>query len=92
MPPAWPAWPSCAEPVARPGRKPNPNKRVPLSLLVDPALRSTIVDLAEQSGRTITQQVELLLLLGIRDMADSEGRLARIEAKLDQLLRSCEGK
>jgi hypothetical protein len=45
----------------RRGRRPKPNKRVPLSLLVDPGLRRLLVDTAEENGRSITRQTEHVL-------------------------------
>ena len=45
----------------RRGRRPKPNKRVPLSLLVDPGLRSLLVYTAEENGRSITRQTEHVL-------------------------------
>jgi hypothetical protein len=50
----------------RRGRRPKPNKRVPLSLLLDPALRTVLADTAEKNGRSITRQTEFLLEHGIR--------------------------
>ena len=44
----------------RPGRPPKANKRVPLSLLVDPKLRVFLAHAAEENGRSITRQTELL--------------------------------
>ena len=48
----------------RRGRRPKANKRVPLSLLVDPELRSRLIDTAEANGRSITRQTELMLKQG----------------------------
>lgn len=48
----------------RRGRRPKANKRVPLSLLVDPELRSRLIDAAEANGRSITRQTELMLKQG----------------------------
>ena len=45
----------------RRGRRPKPNKRAPLSLLVDPGLRSLLVYTAEENGRSITRQTEHVL-------------------------------
>jgi hypothetical protein len=45
----------------RRGRRPKANKRVPLSLLVDPELRTSLIHTAEANGRSITRQTELLL-------------------------------
>ena len=45
----------------RRGRRPKPNKRVPLSLLVDPGLRNLLVYTAEENGRSITRQTEHVL-------------------------------
>ena len=50
----------------RRGRRPKANKRVPLSLLVDPGLRCFLVDTAAKNGRSITQQTELVLERGIK--------------------------
>jgi hypothetical protein len=84
----------------RPQRRGRPRKsaffkRAPLSLLVQPELRSRIVDQAKQNGLSITRQVETLILLAIEAQDDSENsvpaRLARIEAKLDRLLNGGDG-
>ena len=48
----------------RRGRRPKANKRVPLSLLVDPELRSRLIETAEANGRSITRQTELMLKQG----------------------------
>ena len=48
----------------RRGRRPKANKRVPLSLLLDPELRSRLIDAAEENGRSITRQTELMLKQG----------------------------
>jgi hypothetical protein len=87
----------------RPQRRGRPRKsaflkRAPVSLLVQPELRSWLVDQAKQNRLSITRQVETLLLLGIEAQEDSENsensvpaRLARIEAKLDRLLNGDDG-
>ncbi|MGC2198877.1 MAG: hypothetical protein WA633_01820 [Stellaceae bacterium] len=51
----------------RRGRKPKADKRVPLSLLVDPRLRGRLVELAEKNGRSLTRQAELLLEHGAKE-------------------------
>ena len=48
------------------GRPPKDQKRAHLNLRVSPAMRDLLVALAEQSGRSLTQQVELLLELAVR--------------------------
>ena len=48
----------------RRGRKPKSNKRVPLSLLVDPEIRDRLVDAARENGRSITRETELTLKRG----------------------------
>ena len=50
---------------SRRGRKPKADKRVPLSLLVSPALRGRLVAMAEETRRSITRQTELLLEQGV---------------------------
>jgi hypothetical protein len=50
----------------RRGRKPKSNKRVPLSLLLDPELRRRLVDAAEENGRSITKETELTLKRGFK--------------------------
>jgi hypothetical protein len=50
----------------RPGRPPKANKRVPLSLLVDPKLRVFLAHTAEENGRSITRQTEFFLEWGIK--------------------------
>jgi hypothetical protein len=50
---------------SRRGRKPKADKRVPLSLLVPPALRARVVAMAEATRRSITRQTELLLEQGV---------------------------
>jgi hypothetical protein len=59
----------------RRGRRPKPNKRVPLSLLVDPALRTVLADTAEENGRSITRQTEFLLEHGIKLLRLLDGKL-----------------
>src|SRR2546423_7467 len=44
----------------RPGRPRKDNKRPALSLRVNPELRQRLVAMAEENGRSITQQTELL--------------------------------
>jgi len=44
-----------------PGRPPKPDKRVLLSLRMEPELRARIVTMTEESGRSITQETEALL-------------------------------
>src|SRR5215472_1698096 len=51
----------------RRGRPPKANKRVPLHLLISPQIRGRLVEMAEEHGRSITQQVELLLEHALRD-------------------------
>jgi hypothetical protein len=49
----------------RRGRPPKPDKGVPLSVLVRPALRGRLVALAEDSHRSLSGQVTLLLERGV---------------------------
>jgi hypothetical protein len=62
----------------RRGRRPKPNKRVPLSLLVDPELRSRIIDSAEENGRSITRQTELMLKQSIKLLSLDDGPIATL--------------
>jgi hypothetical protein len=48
----------------RRGRKPKPDKRVPLSVLLDPGLRRLLVDTERKEGRSVTGQTERLLKQG----------------------------
>jgi hypothetical protein len=48
----------------RRGRKPKSNKRVPLSLLVDPEVRRRLVDAAQENGRSLTGETEVTLKRG----------------------------
>jgi hypothetical protein len=48
------------------GRRPKANKRVPLSLLLDPKLRSLIVEMAAENDCSVTGQVERLLEQSIK--------------------------
>ena len=58
-----------------------------LSLRVTPELRHRLVALADQTGRSIAQQSELMLTAGL----ELDSRLERIEEKLDRLLaNTCE--
>ncbi len=50
----------------RRGRRPKANKRVPLSLLLDPKLRSLIVEMAAENDYSVTGQVERLLEQSIK--------------------------
>jgi hypothetical protein len=49
----------------RRGRKPKPDKRVPLSVLIDPCLRRLVADTAQKEGRSVTGQTERLLKQGV---------------------------
>jgi hypothetical protein len=49
----------------RRGRKPKPDKRVPLSVLLDPRLRRLLADTAQKEGRSVTGQTERLLWKGV---------------------------
>ena len=49
----------------RRGRKPKPDKRVPLSVLLDPKLRRLLADTAEEEGRSLTGQTEFVLKQGM---------------------------
>jgi hypothetical protein len=49
----------------RRGRKPKPDKRVPLSVLLDPSLHRVLVDTAQKEGRSVTGQTERLLKQGV---------------------------
>src|SRR5205085_1720132 len=42
----------------RRGRRPKDEKRIPVSLRVTPALRSRLASMAEENGRSLTQQLE----------------------------------
>jgi hypothetical protein len=77
----------------RRGRRPKPNKRVPLSLLVDPALRTVLEVTAEENGRSITRQTEFLLehaikLWHLRDGKLCEPYAGTILALHDELCQS----
>jgi hypothetical protein len=52
----------------RRGRRPKPDKRVPLSLLIDPCLHSLLVNTAEKEGRSVTRQTEFVLKQGVEVM------------------------
>jgi len=52
----------------RRGRKPKSNKRVPLSLLVDPEIRARLVDAAQENGRSITGETEVTLKRGLNNI------------------------
>src|SRR5262249_26793353 len=45
----------------RRGRRPKDQRRIPVSLRVTPTLHSRLVAMAEESGRSLTQEVEFLL-------------------------------
>lgn len=62
----------------RPSRPHAPGERVPMSFRVTPEFHAKIVLRAAETGRSITQEVELLLEAGLR--ADG------IEARLDEIL------
>jgi hypothetical protein len=72
------------------GRPPMPTaqKRVPLSVRITPGMRERLVALAEQNGRSIAQQTELVLQEGL----DISERLTRIEQKLAALMPAPPGK
>jgi hypothetical protein len=45
----------------RRGRRPKDQKRIPVSLRVTPTLHSRLVAMSDESGRSLTQEVEFLL-------------------------------
>jgi len=49
-----------------PGRPPKNKKRVPVGVRLTPELRDALAAMAEQYGRSLTQQVELLLEGAVR--------------------------
>jgi hypothetical protein len=50
-----------------PGRRPKDQKRVPLSVRITPEMRDKLVSTAKGNGRSITQEVELLLEQALSD-------------------------
>ena len=56
----------------RPGRRPKDQKRIPLSLRITPAMRSRLVALAEENGRSVSQQTEFLLELALAGGASQD--------------------
>lgn len=74
----------------RRGRPPKPDKRVPLSLLVHPALRGSLVTMAGENGRSLTQQTELLLERGVKDPMPPAPTAAELVARLEELARGFE--
>ena len=65
-------------PPGRP-KKPPTEKRLPLSLLVSPALRRRLVTLAKENRRSVTQQTEMLLERALDSTKGDALRLDRIE-------------
>lgn len=61
----------------RPRRNPEPGERVATSFRVTPAMKRPIETAAADSGRSLSQEAELLLELGLR-----ERRLERLELEL----------
>jgi hypothetical protein len=53
--------------VGRPGREPKPGERVPLGLRVTPELKRDLDDAANRSGRSQSQEAEMLLAQALRD-------------------------
>src|SRR4051794_35960622 len=51
----------------RSGRRPKDQKRVPLGVRITPEMRAQLENRAVAAGRSVTQQVELLLEFAIRD-------------------------
>jgi hypothetical protein len=70
----------------RRGRPPKPNKRVPLGLLVSPELRSRLIAMANQHGRSITQQTELVIERGL-ELQWVEVDDARFNDVVDRVVR-----
>ena len=66
----------------RRGRRPKANKRVPLSLLVDPELRSRLIDAAEENGRSITRQTELMLKQGFKVFVSYSSQDAAVRSEV----------
>src|SRR5690242_21925669 len=50
-----------------PGRRPKDQKRIPLSVRITPVMRDRLVSTAKGDGRSITQEVELLLEQALSD-------------------------
>jgi hypothetical protein len=50
-----------------PGRRPKDQKRIPLSVRITPEMRDRLVSTAKGDGRSITQEVELLLEQALSD-------------------------
>jgi hypothetical protein len=72
----------------RRGRKPKPDKRVPLSVLLDPKLRRLLVDTAEEEGRSLTGQTEFVLKQGMTIIyGRSDGPMGHPVLLLESLAR-----
>jgi len=73
----------------RPGGQPKPKdqKRVAVNLRMSPALHARLVAMANEHGRSITQQAEMLLDQAIRNLRDFvfPPSADEIHDKLDQL-------
>ena len=75
----------------RPGRPRKDNKRPALSLRINPELRQRLVAMAEENGRSITQQTELLLEQAVNglDRGDSSSQESELRLERSQDLASC---
>jgi hypothetical protein len=62
----------------RSGRPPVERRRVPMAMRITPELRDKLVARAEATGRSITQEMELLLEQGLRDEDAFKGTIARM--------------
>ena len=75
----------------RPGRPRKDDKRAALSLRVNPELRRRLVAMAEENGRSITQQTELLLEQAVNglDRGDSSSQESELRLERSQDLARC---
>lgn len=65
-------------PKRGPGRPTVERRRVPTAMRITPDLRDKIVARAEATGRSITQEMEMLLEQGLRDEDAFKGTVARM--------------
>jgi hypothetical protein len=63
--------------AGRPSRELQPGERVPMSFRVTPELKAKMDAAAEESGRSVTQEIEFRLEQSFRD--------DRIEAQLEEI-------
>ena len=64
--------------AVRPGAPVTPRNRIPVGIRMTPAMRDKLVERSGANGRSITQEIELLLEQGLRDEEAFKAAVARM--------------